>query len=79
MEMQDELLTKFMLGEATSEESRLVENWIAQNGDNEKYYGHFRLLWERSKKLGPLSPADENEAWDHFKQRRGLAINERRT
>lgn len=65
----DDLLVKYLLGEANTEEQTLVGNWINTNSDNKKYFDDFSLIWVESKKLAAQSTIDENEAWKRFKQR----------
>jgi transmembrane sensor len=67
--INDELLVKYLLGEATIEEQGEVQNWINTSGENKKYFEHFELIWSQSKKLAAASTVDEDEAWERFKQR----------
>lgn len=68
--MNDDLLTKFMLGETTSEENIEIEKWIIEDHQNQKYFKDFQFIWESSKKLALTSTVDENEAWKTFKERK---------
>jgi ferric-dicitrate binding protein FerR (iron transport regulator) len=72
-DINDELLVKYLLGEATSSEEAAVQQWIGASPENARYAEHFRLIWEESKKLGVHSTADENKAWERFRQRTGQA------
>lgn len=65
----DELLVKYLLGEATGEESRAAEEWIGRSKDNQRYFDHFKLIWEESRQLAVASEIDENAAWSRFQQR----------
>lgn len=65
----DDLLVKFMLGEVTEEERRLVEAWINSNAANKKQYEDFETIWEESKRLAAASTVDEDAAWQRFKNR----------
>lgn len=67
--MNDELLVKYLLGEATPPEQEQVQQWIAASAENARYADHFRLIWEQSKKLAVHSTVNEDEAWARFKQR----------
>jgi len=67
--MNDDLLVKYLLNETSGEENRLVEQWISSNDANRIYFGHFKSIWEESKKLAMVSEANEEEAWQHFKNR----------
>ncbi|QHT67642.1 DUF4974 domain-containing protein [Rhodocytophaga rosea] len=68
--MNDELLTKFMLGETTQEENKVIQQWIQADKAHEKHFADFQLIWETSKKLAFQSKANEEEAWQRFKNKR---------
>jgi ferric-dicitrate binding protein FerR (iron transport regulator) len=65
----DDLLVKFLLGEATAEEQAQVQEWISESEENSKYFEQFRAIWTYSKQLAAKSTVDENAAWERFKQR----------
>lgn len=65
----DDLLVKYLLGEATEEERLLMETWIHANTDNKKQYEDFKTIWEESKQLAAVCTIDENDAWQRFKTR----------
>jgi transmembrane sensor len=65
----DDLLVKYLLGEANATEQANVQQWIAASGENEKYFQHFKLIWDESKKLEARSTISADEAWERFKQR----------
>lgn len=69
IEDMDDVLVKYLLDEADATERRDVEAWIASGNDNKKYFEHFRLIWDESKKLAAQSTVDENAAWHRFQQR----------
>lgn len=65
----DDLLVKYLLDEATTQERRDVLEWITEKSVNQKYFEHFKLIWLRSKQLAVHSEVDENIAWARFKER----------
>jgi ferric-dicitrate binding protein FerR (iron transport regulator) len=67
--MDDDLLVKYLLDEASSEEKREVETWIAASVDHRKYFEELKLVWEESKKLASVSEVNVDAAWDKFKNR----------
>lgn len=67
--MSDDVLVKHLLGEATPAEREEVQQWIAANDANRRYYEHFKLIWNESKKLEPQVTVDTDEAWARFTQR----------
>lgn len=67
--INDELLVKCLLGEATAEEQAQVQEWINDNESNRKYHEQLQLIWEQSKALAASQQADEHKAWKRFQQR----------
>ena len=68
--MNDELLTKYLLGETSPEENTLIIQWLEKSEENKKKFAQFQLIWETSKHLAIESTVDAQEAWQRFKQRR---------
>ncbi len=68
----EEILIKFILGEANPEESEKVEEWIAASPDHARKYVDFKLIWESSKQFEHKSKVDEDEAWVRFLKRTEL-------
>jgi transmembrane sensor len=46
--MDDDLLVKYLAGEATPAEHQQVEDWMAANETNKKLFADFKLIWDRS-------------------------------
>jgi transmembrane sensor len=67
----DDLLVKVVLGEATEEELRYVQGWIAISSVNKGYFDDFKRIWEESRNLAFRSTVNEEAAWLDFKQRVG--------
>jgi ferric-dicitrate binding protein FerR (iron transport regulator) len=67
--INDDLLVKYLLGEATEEERLQVEAWMASDVAHKKQYEDFKTIWEESKQLALVSTVDENAGWQRFKQR----------
>jgi len=64
--MNDDMLVKYLLGEATATEQAEVRAWISASDDNEKYFEHFKLIWDQSKQLAARSTINTDEAWQRF-------------
>ncbi|WP_158799178.1 FecR family protein [Pedobacter sp. L105] len=64
----DELLAKYMLGEATAAEIEAVDRWVFASEDNLKYFTHFKLIWETSRGLKIESNLNTDDSWAEFKQ-----------
>lgn len=67
--IDDELLVKYILGEANEGEKAAVERWIALQPQNQRYFDHFLLIWDTSKKVSIPAGINENDAWMRFQQR----------
>jgi len=67
----DDLLVKYMLGEASENEQTQVDKWLLEGKENQRYFSHFKLIWTQSKELASRSKVDEQEAWERFKKKVG--------
>ena len=65
----DVLLAKVALEEASEEEGQLVRQWVALSDDNQRYFGHIRLICEKGRDLTIRSTVNEDDAWRNFQQR----------
>lgn len=70
MTMNDDLLVKHLLGEASPDESAAVEKWIAASPGNAATFRDFKTIWDRSRTLAINSDISVDEAWTRFQ---GLA------
>ena len=75
--MNDDLLVKWLVGECTEEESAFVEQWIAADEENRKYFEQYKWVWEESRHLEPPGAPSETEAWERFKLVRSRKENDR--
>lgn len=46
-----------------------VQEWIAADEANKRYFEQFKLIWDTSKQFAVKSTADENKAWERFQSR----------
>jgi transmembrane sensor len=67
--IDDELLVKYILGEATEGEKTAVDRWVALRPENKKYFDHFLLIWETSKSISIPATVNAEDAWIRFQQR----------
>lgn len=65
----DELLVKSMLDEASIAEQIEIKQWLLDDEDHLRYYEHFEVIWNESKRLASVSTVDEHAAWERFKVR----------
>lgn len=67
--INDDLLVKYLLEEATDIEISLVKDWLSASPDNYKHYEHFKLIWERSKVFNSTNLVDTSAAWEKLQRR----------
>ena len=65
----DNLLAKYIAGQANADETSRAERWIAAGGTNAKYAEHLRLIWEESSRLSFTGSIDAHRAWEVFHHR----------
>jgi len=76
--MIDDLLVKYLVGESTTQEATVVEQWIAADDRNREYFEQYKWVWEERRKLQPPGAPSETEAWERFKQIRSRKENSRK-
>ena len=69
MNVDDDLLAKYLAKEATSAEKAQVAQWLEESEANKKHFQTLQLIWEQSSQLSVKSTINEDEAWANFKQR----------
>lgn len=67
MEMNDELLIKFLLKETSEDENTIVNDWLLASPENVAQFAQFEKIWNASKQLAATSEVDEEQAWLKFK------------
>ena len=75
-DINDEVLVKYLLGEASVFERTAVEYWINAKPENQKYFKHFQLIWETSKMVVIPPDVNADDAWKRFKERAGKESKE---
>ena len=61
--INDDLLVKQLLGEATPQEEQEVMQWLSADAGNRAYYDQLKQVWDTSRELATRSEVDENKAW----------------
>ncbi|MEI9809829.1 MAG: FecR domain-containing protein [Bacteroidota bacterium] len=67
--INDDLLVKYLLGEATATEEEQVRQWLNADVLNVDYFNQLKQVWDTSRELAATSVADENKAWEKFQRR----------
>jgi len=65
----DDLLVKYLAGEATTAERLQVEQWLAESEENRKLFARYQSIFEESKALKLSPPVDTEKAWERFKEK----------
>jgi transmembrane sensor len=66
----EDLLIRYILEEANTNERRQVEDWLQGSDDHTKRFEQTKFLLDESKRLAQSSPLTEQEAWEKFKVKR---------
>ena len=65
--INDDLLVKYLLEEASAAEISMVEQWLSETETNRTYFRQFKTIWEESKKLAAVGGVNEEAAWQRFR------------
>lgn len=69
MEMNDDLLISSLLGEATIEQDKQIEEWRNEDPANENRFRQFKVIWETSHQLKYNGKIDAGISLKRLKQR----------
>jgi transmembrane sensor len=70
--INDGLLVKYLMNEATAEEVQQVETWLSDSKENQQYFNTLQLIWEESASLAEGSEEEESAAWTKLENRLNL-------
>ena len=68
-DMDDALLVRFLAEEASVQERRQVENWMAADPQHQRYVEQMRLIWQNSATAGDFAAIDAKSDWEEVKVR----------
>ncbi|CAC9975440.1 FecR family protein [Flavobacterium panici] len=70
MNMNDDLLVKYLVGETDADENATVEFWLKADEKNLNYYNGFKKIWEDSLLIAAENKTiDEDAAWKRLQNR----------
>jgi transmembrane sensor len=75
-DMSEDILIKYILGEASTDEGQEIETWKSANHANAKKFEEVKIILETGKRLADVSPLGEAEAWEKFKEKRASGRQE---
>ena len=64
----DDLIGKYLAGEAISEEIAFIESWVNQDERNRKYFDQFRTIFQKSAEVIDYQVYDTDAAWAKLRQ-----------
>jgi transmembrane sensor len=67
--INNDLLMKNLLGEASAAEQATVQTWLKEDVQHQQYYDQLLKVWEAGKNLATMPDVDEDAAWQRFQQR----------
>ncbi len=73
----DELIGKYLAGEATADETQRVERWVRDSTANQQYFNQIKTIFDRAAAVHDTQHFDEDAAWQKLKSR--IALRETRT
>jgi len=65
----DELIGKFLSGEATAEESAFVESWIKASDDNRRYFVQVETIYKKASSVADVQTFDADAAWNKMRSK----------
>ena len=69
----DELIGKYLAGEASTEEKERVEAWVSNSAANQQYFNQIQTIFDRVATVHDKPYFDEDAAWQKVKSRLGQA------
>ncbi|MBA4056941.1 MAG: hypothetical protein C0490_19660 [Marivirga sp.] len=63
----DELIGKYLAGEAEADEIAFVESWANENEDNQRYIEQFKTIFQRAAAVKEFQVFDTDAAWIKLK------------
>lgn len=69
-DMNEAILIRYILGDATAAEVEEIEHWITISSKNAAELEKIKIILETSNKMAQVSPLSETEAWERFKNKR---------
>ncbi|WP_114939502.1 FecR domain-containing protein [Mucilaginibacter endophyticus] len=69
MPIDDDLLVKYLVGEATPTEEEAIQNWIAASPANRQEFDNFKLIWDESQHIASTKALDEDAAYLRLQKR----------
>lgn len=69
----DELIGKYLTGEAVAEEIAFIESWASENERNRKYFDQLKTIFQKSAEVSDYQIYDTDAAWSKMKRSLGAS------
>lgn len=63
----DQLITRFLSGEASNRERLLLENWLTESDANRKYFDQIKFIYDKASSVYPEIDFNVDKAWGDVK------------
>ncbi|GAB4196927.1 MAG: FecR domain-containing protein [Thermoflexibacter sp.] len=79
--VNDDLIAKFLAGEADNTESEAVNDWILESENNENYFFEAQKAWEKASRNKTFRKVNTDSAWQKFQMQapKVVALKPKRT
>lgn len=74
--LEDNTIIKYITGEATPEEMKVVEDWIRQSAENRKYFQYYQEIWKNTPRAS-MPDFKEDEALKKVNARLDNKVSEK--
>ena len=73
----DDLIAKYLAGEASQEEKLLLQQWMDESPENKKYFGDIQFVYNKAEASRKYIKVDTERAWDKVRSqmKRPIAID----
>lgn len=65
----EDLIIKYIVGEASTEEKKQLANWLQASKDNQALMDSYQKTWEASRQAKNVSPKNTEAAWQQFQSK----------
>lgn len=71
--IDDELIAKYLAGEANAEENLEIQVWLNGSSENQRYFDRLKRLWEKTGRIAPHHEVDVDvdRGWSRFQEKLG--------
>ena len=75
--IEDDLLIRFVQGDVAPEEQALIENWLSDAEENQKYFDKLKTVWKGAESIRVFDQIDVDKNWAEVKAKLNLDDNQK--